>query len=62
MYINHSPAEKRRVLFFQFTTIHAGDCHGEDSDPKPARDVPAGERWAFTEHRSVADLIAEGLL
>jgi hypothetical protein len=30
--------------------------------PEPARDVPPGECWAFREHRSTADLIAEGLL
>jgi hypothetical protein len=29
---------------------------------KPARDVPAGECWAFTDHRTVAEIIAEGLL
>jgi hypothetical protein len=36
----------------------------EDYDfaPRPARDVPQGERWAFTGHRSAADLIAEGRL
>jgi hypothetical protein len=35
---------------------------GDIRDPRPARDVAAGECWAFTEHRSVGVLIAEGLL
>jgi hypothetical protein len=29
--------------------------------PKPARDVAPGECWAFTNHRTMAQVIAEGL-
>jgi len=27
-------------------------------DPRPARDVAPGERWAFVEHRTMAEVIA----
>jgi hypothetical protein len=31
-------------------------------DPRVAREVPPGECWAFTDHRTMAEIIAEGLL
>jgi hypothetical protein len=40
---------------------HRADIRGSQS-PMAARDVPAGERWAFTDHRTMAEIIAEGLL
>jgi hypothetical protein len=60
MYITHSPAEKRRVLFFQITNVHTDVDAGAGGDPKPARDVAPDERWAFTDHRTLAEVIAEG--
>ncbi len=27
-------------------------------DPRPARDIAPGERWAFVEHRTMAEVIA----
>jgi len=29
-----------------------------ENDRKPARDVAPGERWAFVEHRTMAEVIA----
>jgi hypothetical protein len=48
----HSPAEKRRVLFFHFTERETGADTGTDSAPKPARDVAPGQCWAFLDHRT----------
>jgi hypothetical protein len=31
----------------------------EENDGGPARDIAPGERWAFVEHRSMAEVIAE---
>jgi hypothetical protein len=33
----------------------------DERGPRPARDVVPGECWAFKDHRTVADLIGEGL-
>jgi hypothetical protein len=33
--------------------------HSAHEGGRPARDVAPGERWAFTEHRSMAEIIAE---
>jgi hypothetical protein len=52
-----SPADKRRVLFFPFIKIEPGAYDGAD-EPRAARDVPPGECWSFTEHRTLADVIA----
>jgi hypothetical protein len=30
----------------------------DENDKRPARDVAPGERWAFVEHRSMAEVIA----
>jgi hypothetical protein len=39
------------------------DADSDDiNDPKPARNLAPGERWAFTDHRTMAEIIAEGLL
>jgi hypothetical protein len=35
---------------------------GDTSNPKPARNVAPGECWAFADHRTLAEIIAEGLL
>jgi hypothetical protein len=29
---------------------------------RPARDIAPGECWAFTDHRTLAEIMAEGLL
>jgi hypothetical protein len=44
-----STAAPRQQQFEQLT--HDGG--------RPARDVAPGERWAFIEHRSMAEIIAE---
>jgi hypothetical protein len=31
-------------------------------NPRPARDVRPGESWAFTDHRTMAEIMGEGLL
>ena len=63
MYITYSPAENRRVVFF-----HCAEHDNRQRDhalsredwPRPARDVAPGECWAFTDHRTMAQVIAEG--
>jgi hypothetical protein len=59
------PAETRRVLFFSFAEDnrhHPEDTLTGRDRPKPARDIAPGQCWAFKDHRTVAQLIAEGLL
>ncbi len=43
-----SPAERR-----QHHDNQLGETYG-----RPARDVAPGERWAFIEHRTMAEVIA----
>jgi hypothetical protein len=40
---------------------HCADIRGTEN-PRPAPEVPPGECWAFTDHRTMAEIIAEGLL
>ena len=35
------------------------DDTGDTRNPKPARDVAPGESWAFSDHRTMAEVIAE---
>jgi hypothetical protein len=37
------------------------DDTGYSRDPKPARGVTPGECWAFTDHRTIAEVLAEDL-
>ena len=37
------------------------DDTGDDREPCAARDVAPGECWAFTNHRTLAEVIAEDL-
>ncbi len=53
------PAEKRRVLFFSFGERKTGTDTSEERGPKPARDVAPGECWAFLDHRTMAEVIAD---
>ena len=62
MDITHSPADKRRLLFFQITNVQTDIDAGACGDPKPARGVASGECWAFPDHPTLAEIIAEGLL
>jgi hypothetical protein len=57
MFITPSPAEKRPVVFFPFANDEPGTQDGPEA-PRAARDVASGERWAFTDHRTMADVIA----
>ena len=36
------------------------ELHQETVDIRAARDVPAGTSWAFTEHRTMAEVIRAG--
>ena len=49
-----SPAEKRRI---NLNPVHA--YSSDVGPPRAARDVPAGERWAFQDHRSMAEILAQ---
>jgi hypothetical protein len=65
MYIPHSPAEKRRVLFFQCAEHEhqrrPWRALARADRPTPARDVAPGDCWAFTDHRTMAEVMAEDL-
>jgi hypothetical protein len=40
-------------------TLVRGNAKTRDvRDPKPARDVAPGKGWAFTDHRTLAEIIA----
>jgi hypothetical protein len=41
--------------------MHPRDDTRDSGDPKPARDVAPGECWAFTDHRTIAEVLAEDL-
>jgi hypothetical protein len=64
MYITYSPAEKRRVLFFhcaeEENQRRPERALAREDRPMPARDVAPGECWAFTDHRTMAQVMAEG--
>jgi hypothetical protein len=62
MYIPQSPAELRRVIFLRLTSIEPGADTSCNRDSKPARDVVPGECWVFSDHRTLAELIAEDLV
>ena len=50
-----STTEKRHIL----ERKHA---ESDQRDARAARDVAPGECWAFTNHRTLAEIMAEGLL
>ncbi len=55
---NQSVAEKRQAKLNELVESNGYDA----DDPRAARDVPQGECWAFTDHRTMAEIVAEGLL
>jgi hypothetical protein len=58
----HSPAEKPRATFVEIADgQHRADTR-DSRQPKPVRDVAPGECWAFTDYRSLAEIMAEGPL
>jgi hypothetical protein len=62
MFITPSPVELRRVRYLQFVKIVAETKADDAREPRAARNVAPGECWAFIDHRTVAEIIAEGLL
>ncbi len=55
----HSPADTRRVMFFQLVTTEPRTDTRHDAKGRAARDVPPDERWAFTDHPTMAEITAE---
>ncbi len=55
-------AVKRRLEMADWVRlVHLGVVPGEFASlfSKPARDVKPGESWAFTEHRTMAEVIRD---
>jgi hypothetical protein len=59
-----SPAEKRQVKLGQLAQSEdrpARCALNQQDHPRPAEDVPPGQRWVFPDHRTMAEIIAAGL-